>query len=690
MGRTGAVAVLSWAAIAFATRALAQGVVSSVILPQWALQHTYQMDLYTELADRGAGRGEELYVNKCFVCHNQYAKGGPALEGLFRRSRLTNGRLVDDRTVAAAIRIGAPGMPGYRFDMSGEAVAALLDYLHSSECCYEAENPPANPRYLAATHRWLVPSALRGGVHGVVRGPGGNALAGVRVQLIEPNGVRITVFTDGDGTYEFPAMKAGTYLLRVATPLFYEPYQRGGVRVAGQERLSDIVLRKVPQAAAAESSLPGALPVTEEIAAQLSGSELLWNLSGTMQEKTAFIRTCGIGCHDLKETLRNRFDEHGWRLIAEWMTSSVSGSSFVVRRKEHVLSPDAEEVVAWLSRVRGPKSKDDPYRAFPPPADFSSRVVLTEYELPRKFLSIHQVTGDSRGDIWYTSHRTPLVGMLDPRSGIVHEYRVADDPGTMPGTHSVAIDRRGIVWLSQSWGDRLIRLDPATGEITQESIKAFDGGWSGNLSLDPDGNVWIATNSGAALKIDPRSGKVLRSSPFTAAATPADSMVSQDGKFWAGGAGTMGEDTGMMLDIGSGKMYDTSSGSFPSSAARGGFDRHDNAWFGGHTGTIVEIVNQITEEKGVHMRAFTPPLPYFPYSQFYSAMPDRNGEIWSAWLYGPAFVRFSPATHAWRVYDMAEPSAFARSTWVDNSTNPVTIWYADYQLGVLVRIQPRE
>jgi streptogramin lyase len=152
----------------------------------------------------------------------------------------------------------------------------------------------------------------------------------------------------------------------------------------------------------------------------------------------------------------------------------------------------------------------------------------------------------------------------------------------------------------------------------------------------------------------------------------------------------MGDNTGMILDIGSGRMYETNSGEFPSSAARGGFDGNDNAWFGGHTGSIIEIVNGIEEGKGVRMRAFTPPTPYFPYSQFYSAAPDKNGEVWSAWIHGPGFVRFDPASDRWRVYDMPEPSAFARSTWVDDSTTPVTIWYPDYSLGTLVRIQPRE
>src|SRR5262249_30097960 len=152
------------------------------------------------------------------------------------------------------------------------------------------------------------------------------------------------------------------------------------VRVSGSTAFADIVLEKVPQAVA--GALPGALPATEAIASQLSGSELLWNLPGSNQEKVAFIRTCGIGCHDLKEILRNRFDEHSWRVVANWMTSRGSASAFVVRPAVPTLTPDAELVVKWLARVRGPESKDDSYRAFPRPAGSSTRAVVTEYELP--------------------------------------------------------------------------------------------------------------------------------------------------------------------------------------------------------------------------------------------------------------------------------------------------------------------
>ena len=38
---------------------------------------------------------------------------------------------------------------------------------------------------------------------------------------------------------------------------------------------------------------------------------------------------------------------------------------------------------------------------------------------------------------------------------------------------------------------------------------------------------------------------------------------------------------------------------------------------------------------------------------------------------------------------MPEPYAHDRRPWIDNSTNPVTVWYVDHN-GYLVRIQPLE
>jgi streptogramin lyase/mono/diheme cytochrome c family protein len=659
-----------------------------------ALQRTYQMKQYSELADRGPMRGENIYFYKCFVCHNHYAKAGPDLAGLFRRTHLTDGDVINNQTISAVIRKGAPGMPAYGLSLDDADIEDLLDYFKSDDCCYEAAQPPANPLYLAATQKWPVPAALRGGAHGLVRDISGHPLEGVKVQLIAPNGVRTTVSTNAEGKYEFPRMQAGSYVLRIATPLTYKQFQRGGVRVEGDRAFEDIVLDNVPLAY--QGALPGALPPTAEIVSQLSGAELLWNLPGSNEEKTAFIRTCGPGCHDLKEILRNRFHEQSWRVIVGFMTSRGASSAFVVRPPTPSFTPDAEIVIKWLARVRGPDSKaDDSYRAFPRAAGSSTNAVITEYELPRRFLSIHELAADSKGNLWYTSHRTPYVGMLDPHTGMVQEFRLPDIPGAFPGTYKVAVDPDDIVWFAQDWAQRLTRLDPVTGRTRQLHIEEnvdipLNKKTIGNFGLAPDGKLWSEREDDTIVRIDPNTGDVLQIYAHSPRSQTADNLLSADGRFWAGGGPWMGTNTGMILDIANGKMYETDSGDVPSSAARGGFDLHDNAWFGGHMGSLVEIVNEIDAGKGVHIRTFTPPTPYYPYSQFYSAIPDKNGEVWSAWIHGRGVVRFDSETGIWRVYDSPEPSAFARSTWVDNSTTPVTVWYPDYQLGTIVRIQPRD
>jgi streptogramin lyase len=52
-------------------------------------------------------------------------------------------------------------------------------------------------------------------------------------------------------------------------------------------------------------------------------------------------------------------------------------------------------------------------------------------------------------------------------------------------------------------------------------------------------------------------------------------------------------------------------------------------------------------------------------------------------------MRFNPKTDQWTGYMMPEPYAHDRRPWIDNSTNPVTVWYVDHN-GYLVRIQPLE
>jgi streptogramin lyase/mono/diheme cytochrome c family protein len=648
------------------------------------LQRSVKVYGYNAAATSGATRGEVIYYYKCWNCHNDYtrAAGSPAptLKGVFSRTTLVTGDPVNDETVARQIRNGSPQMPAFGTALKDADIADLLAYLHNG-CCYEETRPPVNPWYRASAQNSLVVPErgnLRGGPNGTVRSAGGDRLEGIMVQLIAPNAVRTTVTTNQDGQYEFPQLLPGSYTLRIAKPLEFLPYQRDAVPVAGGAKLDDIVLQR--------RSETDFLPATDDVLSQLTGAEWVWNLPGTAEEKQTLSRVCGEGCHGYDQIMRNRLDERSWRLMIFRMMH-YSGSPLIVRGRQRGSSEQEEMIIKWLARVRGPDAPMGQIKVFPRAHGPATNVVVTEYELPHVLLTGHDVSGDSKGNIWYSSHRTPFLGKLDPKTGIVTEYQVpATPPGVLPGTHRIQVDKNDIVWASENWAHNLVRLDPATGNFTITPLIAGDEPLNtpglGNFSIGPDLSVWFARNK-AVQKFDSKTGKLMERVPFTSTnnANPYDNIISDDGNFWAGGAPAGGGDTIEMMDTRTNKLLEVHSLSRDSTAAKGGFDKDGNPWFGGRGGALLEL-----DVKAHQIREFWPPTPYVT---FYEAMPDKRGEVWAGELHGGRMLRFNPQADHWTEYVLPEPYSHDRRTWIDNSTTPVTVWYVDHN-SYLVRVQARE
>src|SRR5262249_2773061 len=140
---------------------------------------------------------------------------------------------------------------------------------------------------------------MLGGPRGVVKSSKGTLLEGIAMQLVShKNAIRTTVYSDRDGRYELPKLYAARYTLRVVRPLEYKPVQGDAVWVEGARSLDEIVLERV-----SDSEF---LPPTPEVLAQLTDAEWLYNLAGTVQEKKIFSDTCGSGCHNYQQSLRDR------------------------------------------------------------------------------------------------------------------------------------------------------------------------------------------------------------------------------------------------------------------------------------------------------------------------------------------------------------------------------------------------
>src|SRR5258706_1791403 len=160
---------------------------------------------------------------------------------------------------------------------------------------------------LATTTAKADTARFTGGPQGMVKSAKGELLEGIMVQLIaRKNAVRTTVYSNADGRYEFPALEAGTYALRIARPREFHPFVKEAVDIKGPTQLADIVLDYVTD--------QDTLPPLPEIMAQMTGSESLLSLSGTGPAKKMLAPHCNW-CQSYQQIFRNHYDTQGWLQI---------------------------------------------------------------------------------------------------------------------------------------------------------------------------------------------------------------------------------------------------------------------------------------------------------------------------------------------------------------------------------------
>ena len=356
---------------------------------------------------------------------------------------------------------------------------------------------------------------LLGGPHGIVKSSKGDLLEGMMVQLVaHKNAVRTTVYSNADGRYEFPKLDAGTYTLRIAQPREFRPYVKEKVEISGANELDEIVLARITNGEL--------LPHTPEIAAQMTGAEWLMSLSGTGDEKKLLTVNCNW-CHSYQQIFRNHYDETSWGHILNRMTKGAGSPLINMRPRGRFNDEDIARLVKWLATVRGPDAKDPPFVTLPRPQGRQTRVIVTEYELPRLELATHDVAADSKGNIWYSPHRSSYIGRLDPKTGTVKEFQIPrESSNVLPGTHWIQVDNNDVVWGTENWGHNIYRLDPKNGDFKRIPWKVTEEVNSpavGNVAFDPDGFIW-RTRDKLVSKVDALTGKLVTSYPTRSSPAP--------------------------------------------------------------------------------------------------------------------------------------------------------------------------
>jgi streptogramin lyase len=498
--------------------------------------------------------------------------------------------------------------------------------------------------------------------------------------------ITVTVVSDKDGRYSFPAtrLEPGQYALRIRA-IGYALDDTGPVTVASDKTATaDLALHK-----------------TENIASQLTNAEWLASMPGTDAQKGNLLNC--VGCHTLERPLSSKYSAEDFlTTILPRMQGYVNQSipqHPQLRRAERLMEERGDQRVQvyraaaeYLASVNlSSRSQwNFEFKTLPRPTGAATRVIYTEYDLPRETISPHDVIVDSSGTVWYSSFGEQNLGRLDPRTGKVTEFPIQEHKPDFPtGLLGLRSDREGDLWLGNMYQATIVKFDrksetfkywPLQGD---ENIDAAQVNMVSPQGSDVDGKVWTQNNGFAGVhRLDIATGKIETWEPFKGVPGPHNIYdVIPDSKnnvyftdFRQRHIGRIDAKTGEI------KLYEIPT---PNSAPRRGtMDARDRLWFGEYRGDRIGMLDTKTGQ--------FKEWPVAPrWSSPYDVILDKNEEAWTGSMLSDQVTRLNTKTGESINY-LLPRSTNIRRVFVDNSTTPVTFWAGSNHGASIVKIEPLE
>jgi streptogramin lyase len=527
----------------------------------------------------------------------------------------------------------------------------------------------------------------------------------------------VTVVSDAQGRYSFPQnrLEAGQYTLRIRA-VGYDLEGPGTAEIAAQKTTAlDLKLRK-----------------TQDLAAQLSNAEWLMSVPGTGVQKSMLY--CSFICHTAQRTIRSHHTAAEWTKVMQRMGNYHPGSIpeyFQLLPKEQRKNPSSSEaagtegalantssaMAVYLSQINlsaAPEFKY-PLKTLPRPKGKGTKAIVTQYDLPRPHTIPHDMTVDSKGNVWYCDFGQQYLGRLDPKTAKVVEYPVPLlKPDFPKGCRTLEFDPDGNVWISMDDQGAAGKLDLKTGKFQTWSVPKSQGGGDPRVTnVQPgyqnlDGKVWAQTPRGAVYRggtkeEDTRSGVQWRVQRLDARSGEWEQPIDVYGEIpknspWAKRPHNIydifpdPQNNVYFTDLNSeliGKIdaktkkvtfYETPT--YNSAPRRGHFDSQGRFWFG--------------EDRAGRFAMFDPKTEKFqewplstPYSGAYDVVLDKNGFAWTGSMQTDRITRLNVKTGEMVEYLLPRFTNI-RKVEVDNSTNPVSFWVADDEGASLVRLEALE
>jgi virginiamycin B lyase len=525
------------------------------------------------------------------------------------------------------------------------------------------------------------PAALTGQVSSAAEGPMEGVLVSARR---DGSPVTVSVVSDHAGTFSFPASKLapGHYSLAIRAVGYDLDGPRAVEIAAGTATTTDVKLRR-----------------TKNLAKQITNAEWLASFPGADGQKKSLLNC--IGCHDLDRIASSTHDADEFAQVFERMTGYYPGSTpqhpqrlVGAARRNLGQAAGMKAMADYLAAINLSKDESWDYqlKTLPRPRGRATRVIITEYDLPRKQIQPHDAIVASSGMVWFTHFGEQFLGKLDPQTGDVSQYPLPVlKPGYPVGTLDLETDMAGNLWIAMMYQGGVAKFDTQTQKFQtwkvpeQWQTDATQQAFLTPTNSDVDGKVWVKNSDRAQiLRLDPASGEWENLGSFkdpsnnrtiTSYGIPSDhdnNLYLLD--FSSSNIGKLDAKTGKLT------VYRAS---IPNARPRRGrVDEHNRLWFAEYGGNAIGMFDPKTEK----IQEWVLPTAW---AQPYDVVTDKNGEAWTGSMLSDRVSRLDPKSGEFVEYLLPRTTNIRR-VFVDNSTSPVTFWAGNNHGASIVKVEPMD
>jgi virginiamycin B lyase len=513
------------------------------------------------------------------------------------------------------------------------------------------------------------------------------AMEGVLVTAKKPGStVAITVVTNKDGVYSFPAarLEPGKYDIHIRAA-GYDLDGKGAAEVAGEDAAKlDLKLTK-----------------TKNLSAQLTSAEWMQSMVGTPKQKDALLNC--VSCHTAERIVRSTHDVKEFMAVQARMGTYANQSvptRIQKRLAERLLEERGdsrlkaqEERAEFLSSINLSGGDTWSYQLKPLPrlTGESTKVIITEYDLPRNSIEPHDVIIGKDGNAYYTNFGEQNIGKLEPKTGKVTEITLPElKKGWPQGSLSIHPDKDGNLWFGMMYQGAVGKLDLASLKVETFSLPPDMNKDQAQVNMvrpesaTVDGKVWTQNNGFAALhRLDLKTGAIETIMPFKNSQAGENHNIydiipdAQNNIYFTDFAQ-------QHLGKVDAKTGETTLFELPSKASaprRGMMDEKGRIWFGLYRANKIEMFDTKTEK----FKEWEMPTAW---ASPYDVTIDKNGEVWTGSMLNDRVSRLNPETGKFVEYQLPRETNIRR-VWVDNSTTPPTFWVGNNHQGSIVKVEPQ-